>query len=267
MILTSVLAITMALPSDRPETAQLLQLVNAYRSAHGVSALSLDQPLCKVAEGHASFMFQNKVLTHVQQNGMKGFVGNNLAARAATIGWSDELSELVGFANTGLADAVQAIFDSPCHRVRFLKPGELSLGAGAQGDFVCLLVGGEPTAQTIVSPPQGATNVPTSWFGSRNLSGTKTGAGGTRYGYPIVFLDSRKSQKPFVTENAELLSTDNHSVQVKVLDPSNDDRFAQAVAMVPLHELAPGQEYSATVTIKYSDGSKSQRQWSFRTKG
>ena len=267
MTLIPLLVLALAHAEGTTTPAELLGIVNIYRQTHGVDPLTIHEQLCKVADGHAGFMFQNHVLSHFEQPEMKGFTGVNLASRAAKVNWTDELSELVGYANTGLQDSVQAIFDSPSHRVRFLKPGKLTLGAGAQGDFVCLLVGGEPAKQTVVSPPDGATNVPTRWFGSSDLSGTKTGIGGRVYGYPLVFMDTCDPNFKFKTLTAELSGPDNEPVPVILRDPENDEHYSCALTMIPERALLPGVAYSARVIVQFGVGKPKETTWKFQTSG
>lgn len=122
--------LALALSSLRPDTSiNLLELVNQYRQGHGLAKVELDSSLCRVASGHALFMDANQVLSHEERKDMKQFLVKTWLPEAATIRWQDDLSELVGFARSGTADAVQAIFDSPCHRIRFLKPEKIEIGS------------------------------------------------------------------------------------------------------------------------------------------
>ena len=251
--------------TDSAEQAQLVNLVNGYRQAHGVETMTINEPLCRLAEGHAGFMFTNQILTHEESPEKKGFTGARLADRAKLIGWKDECSELVGYANTGLADSVQAIFDSPCHRVRFLKPGKLSLGAAAQGEFVCLLVGGEASKAVVVSPADGATNVPVRWHGSTDYSGTRTGLGSKLFGYPLVFIDTNAGDRPFEAQKAELNDENGAPVEIELRSPKNDQHYDTALTMIPEQPLKKGTRYTAHVVVKLADGKVEDKTWSFST--
>lgn len=266
MIWIPMIALAVTTADFSPDQSNLLNLVNGFRRSHGVAAVSLHDGLCQVASGHAGFMDANNVLTHEEQEGKKGFTGINLASRSARINWNDELSELVGFSNTGLTDTVQAIFDSPCHRVRFLKPGSLTLGASAQGEFVCLLVGGEANKQVVLSPPDRAEGVPTEWRGANDLSGTKSGPGGTSFGYPVVYIDTTGRSGTFVTQEASLTGPQNEKVPVVIRDPSNDKRFATSLTIVPKRPLQNGTEYRVTVSVKFAGENMKTSTWTFRTR-
>lgn len=253
-------------PADfSADQTDLLNLVNGYRQRHGIESVTLHDGLCQVATGHAGFMDANNILTHEEQEGKKGFIGINLATRSARIGWNDELSELVGFSNSGLSETVQAIFDSPCHRVRFLKPGNLTLGASAQGEFVCLLVGGEANKKVVLSPPDRAENVPTDWSGASDLSGTKSGPGGTTFGYPIVYIDTTGRSGSFVTQEASLTGPHDEKIPVVLRDPSNDKRFPTSLTMVPKRPLQNGTQYRVTISVKFAGEAEKKSTWTFRT--
>ncbi len=240
------LALVHASPFDHASASDLLDMVNAYRAAHNIDPLKLDDSLCQVAGGHAAYMSANHLLSHHQAPNAQNFTGANLAERAARIDWKDELSELVGYANTNLGDAIQAIFDSPCHRSRFLKPGKLTLGASADGQYVCLLIGGESNRTAVISPPPSATDVPTTWFGSRDFSGTMSGPGGAKYGYPIVYVADGKQ---LTVRHTSLADSSGTLVDTIVRDQSNDSHYVDAMTVIPKTPLKPGQSYTVTLDV------------------
>lgn len=240
------LALAHASSPSRASASDLLDIVNTYRAAHRLEALRLDDNLCHMADGHALFMSSNHLLSHRQSPTMANFTGIDLAARAATIHWQDELSELVGYASTSLTDAVQAIFDSPCHRSRFLKPGSLTLGASAEGQYVCLLIGGESNKKTVVSPPDGATDIPTTWYGSSDFAGTRTGPGGTKFGYPIVYVANGST---LAVSQVTLRDQSGENTEVIVRDPSNDHHYTDGLAVIPTTPLRPSTTYSLSLDL------------------
>lgn len=256
--------LALALSSLRPDTSiNLLELVNQYRQGHGLAKVELDSSLCRVASGHALFMDANQVLSHEERKDMKQFFGEDLAARAATIRWQDDLSELVGFARSGTADAVQAIFDSPCHRIRFLKPGKLKLGASVSGDFVCLLIGGSAESMSVVSPPDGAEDVSPNWSSRPDLSGTSTGMGSIEFGYPITYTDPRLPANSRLWQ-ITLQDPEGKAVPGKPIG-GGDCRFPHSLVFVPSEPLAVGAKYSAEVRFTCSNGKEVVRVWGFQT--
>lgn len=248
-----------------PNEIQLQELVNKYRSLSSLEPLSLDPSLCKAAAGHANFMATNKVLSHFEKRDMPAFTGQDLSERAERVGWRDALSELVGYASTNLQDSVQAVFDSPCHRVRFLKPGKLQLGASASGTFVCLLIGGEAAPDVVVSPAPGQTEIPLSWHASSDFSGTKTGFGSLLTGYPIVFLDTHERSGSLTVQQVELRAGDGPPIAVNVREPNNDKHFRDAIAIIPERPLTPMTRYTVSVKVLLSDGKSVFKTWSFVT--
>ena len=244
---------------------ELQTIVNSYRSTYGLQPLSLDASLCTAADGHAKFMEANNVLSHFEKPGLPEFTGEDLVARAHRVGWKDALSELVGYASTSIEDSVQAVFDSPCHRSRFLKPGALKLGVAAEGTFVCLLIGGDSEPQTVVSPAPGQKGVPASWHASSDFSGTRTGPGSRTMGYPLLFLDTTSGDGAVTAKSVELTSQTGEAVATVVRDSSNDKHFHDAIAIIPERPLEPLCTYTATVTALKADGRQITQTWKFQT--
>ncbi len=264
VLATLALAFTLATPPGRT-TDDLLGLVNQYRLDHGLQALRIDSALTAAAQAHADYMSLNRTLTHNEKADHPGFKGEDLQQRVGRVGWTDECSELVGFATLGTAASVQAIFDSPCHRSRFLKPGSLLLGVGENSGFVCLLIGGEPVKGTVVSPADGETNVPTTWKAAANLAGTSNGPGFRLLGYPLVFTDTTVGENPLTVKSAKLLETNGPIVSTILRDPTNDPHYTSSLALIPVAPLKANTEYTVEIAVRLSQGQTVERTWRFTT--
>ncbi len=242
----------------------LLSLVNQYREKHGIQSLTLDSKLCSAAQSHAKFMASNNVLSHYEDKNLKDFFGINLEERATRVGWYDTLSELVGYSNTTIQENVRAIFDSPCHRVRFLKPGKLVLGAASESEFVCLLVGGDATPQMVISPPDHEENVPLKWLAKPDFSGTNTGKGSKSFGYPITISLPNRNEKPISAKHIEFADGEK-SVPIIIRDSTNDSHFEDSIAIIPESPLAPHTTYQVKVSFDDGLGNIINKAWTFTT--
>ncbi|MBS1723588.1 MAG: hypothetical protein JSS66_11610 [Armatimonadetes bacterium] len=258
------LLLAAGLPTDSLTRDELVELVNSYRAEHGLEQLVFNDTLGRAASSHANFMALNNVLSHFEKEGMPGFTGANLSDRARQVGWDDECSELVGYASTTVRDSFQAIFDSPCHRVRFLKPGTLQLGVAAQDTFVCIMVGGQAGPGSVVSPPDHASGVPTSWYGAPDFSGTRT-RGGKLFGYPMTFTAPAKGDAVMTNVAAELTDQDGKTVPIIVRDSHNDTHYDCSAAIVPESPLQPSATYTVHVSAIAPGGAKIDKSWSFTT--
>lgn len=263
MTLLAIACVVAVRPDNGPtaDQAALLQQVNVIRAAHRLEPLSFDPVLSSVAVGHARYMADNRILTHVQNPVNRSFIGQTLADRVGSVGWERSCSELVGYATTQASDSVQAIFDSPCHRSRFLYPGALALGSATNSRYVCLIVGGSPDRRTVVSPPQGAQDVPVSWRGKADLSGTHSF--GRQLGYPLLVIDTSRDRDAFTDIETTLVDSRGNLVPHLNRNPENDRHYTNSVAVIPEQALAAGETYTATVQFSHPDQTVS---WSFQTR-
>lgn len=109
----------------RPEIeAQMLEMVNRERVAHGLNPLEADPELTEVARQHSADMFARGYFSHNTPENLDPFDRMRRAgARFATAGENLALAPTVQIAHTGL-------MNSPGHRANILRPQFGRVGIG-----------------------------------------------------------------------------------------------------------------------------------------
>ena len=120
----------------RPDLeAQMLDLLNAERAAHGLKPLRADPELAEVARAHSRDMFARGYFSHVNPDGKDPFD----RIRQAKVGFRTA-GENLALAQT-LPQAHQGLMNSPGHRANILRPafGRVGIGivdGGRRGQMV-----------------------------------------------------------------------------------------------------------------------------------
>jgi uncharacterized protein YkwD len=256
---------------DRPPLqAGTLDRINWYRAEVGVPPASLHAALTESASGHVRYYDANQgspALTglglHLQQPDTDGFTGASIRDRARAAGYTDgAVTENAGFGN--LDAAVDWYMGTVNHRLPLIHPNAVDIGmahSGATG-FGIIDVGVRGQAMDIdvpsVYPPDGASNVPSSWDGAE----TPDPAPGVPrpLGYPITVAFARSQQVEWVA--LELLDAEGAPLEIST--PRTD--WMRAAAIIPHHPLAAGSAYTARVEARV-DGTPVTKVWSFTTRG
>jgi hypothetical protein len=203
-------------------------------------------------------MLSNNTAGHRQSPDGMGFVGATPGDRARRFGYNGANSEAVAWGDFGLEDTVRGLFDAPYHRVLFLQPKAPDFGASFSNGTLCVKFGGAAGDGAVLSPPNGARNVPRSWDGmetpdplrSTNLRGP--------VGYPVVLALFGRDAQAFRFVGAAL-SGPRGAVPCIVLHPASDPHAEGAVILVPREPLAPLTAYTATVTYRNAQGEQTAR--------
>ena len=247
------------------DSQHFLGMANDFRRRHGLAELKLAQSMSQMAASHARFMSSNNFLTHIQDPTMPNFVGRTLADRAEKFQCEGPLGELVGYSSRSVDDAFYSICDSPVHRAKLLRPGSLSFGAGSEAEFVCVIVGGTPLDQPVVSPPKDSTNVKTQWSSAKDFAGTQSGPDSLLCGYPAVCVLPAITGVDGLNVKVTMASEGKPSLDVKVLGSHNSPYFSDAVAIVPLAPLSGETRYTVTLDVTWSGQGAYSTKWSFTT--
>lgn len=126
--------------------AELLQAVNDYRAAHGLSRWRTDPGLAAIARSHSQRMHAEARLSHdgfgerVRLSGSALCVENLLAGRVAA------------------QQAVSMWRRSPAHHANLLEPGAVWAGVGAAGRYATLLACATPAVPA--AGPESAASEP-----------------------------------------------------------------------------------------------------------
>ena len=247
------LALCAVLTSASPQ-----DVVDQIRRDHGLPAVRSNLALRQAAEAHVRYMVLNETAGHREDPDRRAFVGQTPGDRARRFGYNGPNSEAVAWGNTDLDDMLKALFDAPYHRVLFLQPSAPDFGAAYADGALCVKFGGKNGDGAVVSPPNGARNVRTSWDGAESPDPLrKTNLRGP-VGYPVVLALFGSEARDFRSINATLTGP-NGRVPAIVLTPATDEHADNAVILIPQRPLARATAYTATFAYRNKTGERTVR--------
>tara|TARA_Y100001936_G_scaffold251935_1_gene309726 strand:- start:5242 stop:5745 length:504 start_codon:yes stop_codon:yes gene_type:complete len=110
---------------DHVSVGPVLATINKFRSANGLSTLTIDKRLMQAADRHARSMAKDDFFSHVGAN------GSRIGQRVSDAGYPWRLvAENIA---AGMADGIEAVgvwIDSPGHRKNMLTDGHKHAGIG-----------------------------------------------------------------------------------------------------------------------------------------
>jgi uncharacterized protein YkwD len=123
-----------------PEETRFVDLVNTERAKQGLSKLSVDPLLIKVARGHSKEMSDKKYFSHNSPTpGLATALDRYLAAVKARPAWALVGENLYYCSRVDVSGGHTALMNSPLHRKNILEPRYKSIGVGAcinsKGEF------------------------------------------------------------------------------------------------------------------------------------
>lgn len=116
----------------------------------------------------------------------------------------------------------------------------------------------------VISPPNEAKNVPTTWYAASDFSGTNTGKGCQKLGYPITIQIPEIEENPIKSKQIEVKQGDN-IIPIIVREPSNDPHFESAIAIIPTQPLKAQANYTVRIDLVTNDNKMIKKQWVFTT--
>jgi uncharacterized protein YkwD len=115
---------TMASANAKLDAAMAARMISGYRSNNGLSSVTIDPQLMKLAEAQAQAMATRDKLDH---NVIRGFT-----ERLRSSGYDARIgAENIGAGYHTLAEAFSGWRDSPGHRKNMLLPGATHIGIAA----------------------------------------------------------------------------------------------------------------------------------------
>lgn len=219
--------------------------ISRVRALAGLPALRCDRAAAVAAVGHCRYVIEHGELTHVQERGRKGFTGVSFEDRLRSAGFSEDpggevLANITGReAITSPAGFVNSVY----HRALFLRSELTSFGYGRVGACATIDFGRDTKRAdvTVVWPPPGTYNAPTTFFSSRETPNPVPGS--TLVGAPISLV----RQKPLPRLTATLEGPGGPIASVLLTagnDPHKLIRPGEA-HLVPRAPLAPRTTYRA----------------------
>jgi len=245
-----------ALPAPVASQVEALAAINAIRKALDLPAMVGDDRMNIAALQHSRYLAKNKDFGHKEDPAKDGYFGTNASDRLAVYGWIGGCWEDVSYGTPNATEAVKGLFDAPYHRVPFLQPGVISCGAGFADQRLTLEFGASKEEDTVVSPADGQTDIPTSWRNFERpdpLRMHRQTDGVT--GYPIVLAQfGSRTQRLGTVLKARLFDSDGNEVPTWLNTPENDENLTTAAVLIPQRPLKPKVTYHYSFALKGSDG-------------
>jgi len=262
----TVLPTTMpALPPVSDLQRMVATTVNQLRREHGLPEMTDHHALHHVSQSHADYMRLNSTVSHVQDRTRPGYLAAGGGDRSMLFGFTKLTTEVVSRSSLTPPKATKQLFDAPYHRLYFLRPGKLSIGTGMAGPYYCLTFGGRGSEGVVVSPPDGATDVPVLWDGNEQPNPLRMTGFQTPVGYPVTLQAYRTDGRRIALVSAKMFDEKGTEVKTFVNHPGNDSELKDALIIIPARPLMPSQRYSVSAAVTLPDGSRIDRNWSFKT--
>lgn len=255
-----------ALAPASPEQTKFLAVLNEFRHKIGLKEFSLEPHLCAAADAHTHYLQKNKRTGHYEQPGEPLFAGAAPCDRLDAFGYLKSSWECVSYGVADPEGSFRALFDAPYHRIPFLQPGGLEVGAAMAGRHATLEFEMTRENQVVMSPWPGQTDVPLAWEGAESPDPLRMHPGAHQGGYPIVFCSFTEQDRKIRLASARLYDSAGQSIPVWIDDPSNDDQLTLAAFVIPKEPLRPGETYFVDVKAKNDNGTDVSRRWSFTTR-
>jgi len=226
-----------------------VEVLNGFRTLHGLEPVTLDSRLVSSAESHSRAMAGTKFLTHKEEDAAMA----DASSRSRSFGFVGPVAELVASGMPNVPYSIASFMDAPYHRRLLLRPGKLSFGCAETDGYVCLVLGGQSSPGLIVSPPDGAQGVPVAWDGIEEPNPVRVKGARPPYGYPIAFY--AYGQTPSAVK-ATLTEGERTPVRFYLSTPDSDPHSSDCVILVPQSPLRPQTKYTAEVRFQLAGTEK-----------
>lgn len=253
-----------AAPVDPNSVQQrILDQVNQLRRMQGLPEAVMNANLAAAAQAHSHYLAVSRSYGHFEAPGSPGYVGNTLGQRLNAFGWTNGGYEDVGFeAHPDTLQTVIDLFAAPYHRIPFLQPGTIKLGAGSEGHRTTIDFGFSEADDLVCSPANEAAEVPSSWDGAESPSPLRLFPGiQGPYGYPIM-VAGFGSKFAIAKGQISLVNAAGNPVACLASSPVIDSELRSALLAIPNKPLAKGK-YTARAVIYFEDGTSKTMSWTF----
>jgi hypothetical protein len=252
-------------PAPSATQKLIMDEVNAIHQEMGHPQSIPRDILSYVAQKHSDYMAANGALVHDEVEGKPCFVGATSIDRLANYGMTNLVNEVLGRDAGSLRATVREIYHAPYHRISFLVPGPVCLGAGINNGFITILNGSQIMDKSVLTgPAPDQKNIPRQWVCTEKPSPLRsTGRTTGITGYPVVALIYGYLLQD-LSDFTCSLKLDGKDVPMLSLTPGNDEFLKRSVIMIPNNPLLPNRKYDATFSCKVKDQVVS-KEWSFTT--
>lgn len=253
------------------QQTQALAHINKIRADMGLSPVALNPFLNKAAENHASYLSINSTTGHGEISGKKGYTGKNVNERLQAVGspYTDSnVSEVVSYNKSSVADGVNEFMTTAYHRKPFIKSDTTEVGVAIVGGTVVIesYSSDETIEKDVAYPYNGQTNVGVGFYGMENPNPL------AKYGISQSGFIISYSQNYLMMDNLDYFTLkDSKGVAV----PTFQENDFGTWFFYPKTVLKSGEKYTASISYTgtgYSEtGDEYQKKisktWSFTTGG
>lgn len=251
------------LPAPDQKQLEAVAAINRIRGRMGLAAVTGDDRMHVAAVLHSKYLAENKTSGHHQLPTAAGYFGATSAMRLEVYGYVGPSWEGVEFGSRNPTEGVRGLFDAPLHRVPFLQPGKLAVGAGFHEQYLTLEFGEGDEEGTTVSPSNGESDVPLRWRNYETPNPLEAFPDAPRLvGYPIVLARFGRNPKLGKVE-AKLFGPRGEEVAGYVVPPSRERPYVGL--FIPREPLEGDASYSVSFTETGKDGKPREFRVTFRT--
>ncbi|MBI2394922.1 MAG: hypothetical protein HYV09_35460 [Deltaproteobacteria bacterium] len=240
-------------PAEKEGATAARRAIARVRAMAGLPALRCDAAASAAALGHCRYITANGELTHVQTPGRPQFTGVTFADRLAAASFGDQPATevLANISGALVIDGARGFINSVYHRAPFLRTEATSFGYGEDAACSTIDFGRPPEAKrsperTVLWPPDGSVNVPTTFWSGNELPNPVPGT--TTVGSPISLI----REAPLTGVTAEIVGPKGPLPAVLLThkdDPNKLVRLGEA-HLVPRAPLAPATQYTARFAFR-----------------
>lgn len=156
-------------PSATPDAVAMHQSISRMRAMAGLPPIDCARPLASAAGAHAGYLAQNGEFGHGETKGRPGFTGATVGERVEAAHFDGDTGGEILSSQQGAA-SIESDFgymNSVYHRGMLLRVESTTYGYGSSSAGSVIDLGraddAHQQAQRVVWPPDGSTNVPTTF--------------------------------------------------------------------------------------------------------
>lgn len=250
------------LPDQSSVADKILGYINDFRTAQGLPLGTSNLALAAAAKAHSHYLAVNHAFGHGERPGTTGFVGNNLEDRYNAFGWTGGGYEDVGVEMGGTAhQTIADLFAAPYHRIPFLQPGALAIGAADEAHRTTVEFSYNDDNGLELSPANHASNQPNGWDGSEIPSPLRFWDTHGPYGYPIM-VAGFGADHIISAGHITVADSNGNWIECYASNPKTDSELRSALLAIPKVPLANGV-YEAHAHVEFLNGKSQDISWAF----
>lgn len=252
-------------PPANEQQLLALEVTNRYRTRMHLPAMEWDNRLSMAALAHINYLVDNNLTGHLESASKPGYVAPSGGERCEIFGWCAGSWEGVTYGEAKIPQLVQDLFDAPYHRLPFMQPGHIKLGAAYKSKHMTMEFGASSLSSTVTSPADGEQDVPCQWECHEHPNPIKMHSNLTVVGYPIMVASFARKEPSFLVESADLKDAKGNIVPTWLNTPENDPNLTTGLIIIPQSPLKANTTYEAHAVVTVNE-ERLERIWHFTTR-